>query len=283
MPDSGARTVVDVQRGLRALRLNVHFPPWRSISDHLDGVRLLPPGAALRLDAASGWPHPEEWLRVRVDRHLAPELLGRLQAIEAAGDLSVSAKAAYLRALLAVTPLGTPALSVSLIESAEGFARYEVVLDRLELGRPSLVRWTLRLREVGQGRFSPDALEARATEHFEQRLRRLTAQTPLAAYLLLREEPSLSIEELVRGELGPILHRPEGSGPWVSAVLSRLSPLLSQSTVEDPLLEADFAVPGPGLGVGLAHHRKWAVPAADMASVRAWLAARGARNIVYTY
>ena len=256
-PENAARLVVDLQRGLRALRLNRHFPPWRAISDHLDGVRLLPPGASLRMDAASGWPHPEEWLRVRVDRRLAPELLGRLQAIEAAGDLSGAAKADYLRALLAVTPLGTPAVEVSLIEQGAGFARYEVVLDRLELGRPALVRWTLRLREAGQARFSPDALEARATEHFEQRLRRLAGQPPLAAWLLLREEPSLTVEELVRGELGPVLHR--DGGPCISAVLSRLSPLIEGVTVEDPLLgDGALAVPGPELRIGLAHHRKWA-------------------------
>ncbi|MEL6341612.1 MAG: hypothetical protein AAFV53_00670 [Myxococcota bacterium] len=279
-PDAASRYIIDLQRGLRALRLNRHFPPWRAISGHLDGVRLLPPGERLRIDAGTGWPHPEEWLRVRVDRKLAPELLGRLQAIEAAGDLPAQQKGDYLRALLDVTPLGTAAFDVSLIELREDAARYEVIIDRLELGRPSLVRWTLRLLERGGERFSPDELEARATGRFERRLRQLTAQPPVPAMMLLQAEEGLEVEELVRGEVGPVLRR--DAGPFLSAVLSRAAGHLTRISVEDHLLR-EMAVPSKQADFGLSHHRKWAVPRAQRSAFTAELRALGAKNIVYGY
>lgn len=278
-PDAAVRHVRALQAGLRALRLNRHFPAWRDIAAHLDGVAILPPGEGLALCEA-GWPAPDAWLRVRIDQRLADELLARLAGLEAAGDAPAMAKARYLRALCAVTALSRGELSVALIERGEGRARFEVILDRIELSVPSLVRWTLRLSEPEGERLEAGDLTARATERFTRRLQALTTQPALAATLLLESEDGVVVEELVRGEVGPC--RVVDGMPWLSAVLSRISRALPETSMDDPLA-AGMAIPRSDAGLRLSHHRKWAVPRAAQADARAWLDALGSRNLVYAY
>lgn len=276
----GAAYIDALQRGLRALRLNRHYPDWKAVRDHLDGVARLPPGADLAVDDASGWPHPEEWLRVRVDQRLAPELIGRLRPLADAGDAHARQKLAYLEAISASTVIGEGAVSVGLIEQGEQTSRYEIVVDRVELGRPVFVRWTLRLGEAGD-RLSPDALASKASDHFERRLRRLATQDAVAAMLLLQAEPGLTVEEIVRGEIGPIRRAADGA-VQVSAVLSRAAPHLRRTSVDD-VLSANMTIPNEDAGFGLSHHRKWAVPRASLSAFKAELRARGARNLAYGY
>lgn len=268
-----------LRAGLRALRLNRHYPPWRDISAHLQGVSILPPGEGLRL-SPSGWPHPDAWLRVRIDQRLAPELLARLRGLEAAGDGPAMEKAAYLRALSAVDVLGRGGLSVALIERQDQRARFEIVLDRTELSTPSLVRWTIRLSEPEGERMESDVLTARATERFTRRLHALTTQTALAAVVLLESEGGVEVEELVRGEVGPV-RRTDGA-PWLSAALSRVSRTLPQTSVDDPLAES-MAIPRAESGLRLSHHRKWAVPQSRLSEAKGWIKGQGSRNIVYGY
>lgn len=273
------RFIRALQSGLRALRLNRHYPPWRAISEHLDGVAIMPPGAGLR-QCDAGWPHPDEWLRARIDQRLAPELLSRLEGLEAASDAPAIAKARYLRDLSGVTVLQRRELSVALIERQAQRARFEVIIDRIELSVPSLVRWTLRLSEPEGERLEADVLTARATVRFTRRLQALTTQTALTAVVLLESEGGVEVEELVRGEIGP--NRMAGEGPWLSAVLSRISRVLPQTSVDDPLA-AGMAIPRSALDLRLSHHRKWAVPRAELPVARAWLQKQGSRNIIYGY
>lgn len=272
------RHVRSLQSGLRALRLNRHYPSWRAVSAHLDGVAILPPGEGLRLCPA-GWPHPDAWLRVRIDQRLAPELLERLRGLERAGDGPAIAKAEYLRAIQAVTPLERGGLSVALIERCAARARFEVIIDRVELSIPSLVRWTIRLSEPEGERLESDTLTARATERFTRRLQALTTQAALSAVVLL-EADGVQVEELVRGELGP--NRMVDGQPWLSASLSRISRTLPQTSLDDPLAEG-MAIPRADAALRLSHHRKWAVPRASQSAARGWLTEQGSRNIVYGY
>jgi hypothetical protein len=278
-PVAAAAYIRDLRTGLRALRLNRHYPPWRDVSEHLGGVGILPPGEGLPLCPA-GWPHPDAWLRVRIDQRLAPELLDRLAGLEAAGDAPTIAKADYLRALSAVTALQRGGLSVALIERQARRTRFEVIIDRVELSVPSLVRWTLRLSEPEGERLTADVLTAQATERFTRRLQALTTQTALTAVLLLESGGEVEVEELVRGEIGPI--RCSTGRPWISAVLSRVSRALPETSVDDPLSEG-MAIPRAGAGLRLSHHRKWSVPRHEQAAARAWLTAQGSRNLIYGY
>jgi hypothetical protein len=269
-------SVVALQSALRALRLNQSHVPWRAVARHLDGVALQPPGGAVQW--ADAWPHPDEWLRVRVDQRLAQDLLPRLR-IQAQRDPVSAAKVAYLEALGQIQPLRDQDLRVALVHSGDGGTTCELVLDRVELALPRFVRWTLRVTDRA-GRLRGDLLHSHADPRFATLVRMLTSQSASEALVALHALPDLEVDEVVRGEIGPA--RPGRSGPWVSAVLSRASPTLTGARVDDPVVDH---VPGPEShhGFGLARHRKWAVPAADRAAATQWLRGKGSRNLVYGY
>lgn len=279
LDDAAATHIHDLQRGLRALRLNRHFVPWQALRDHLDGLR---PGLAEGVSLADGsaWPHPDAWLRVRVDHRLAPEMAARLAPLAASGAAGARQKLAYFTAMADVTPLPLPGVSVSLVEQREGACRYEIVVDRVELARPVFVRWTLRLAEAGAERLSPDAFASSASDHFERRLQLLSTQDAVSAMLLLRAEPGLDVEEVVRAEVGPALL--SAGGPRLTAVLSRAATALTRTSIDDPL-SGTMTVPNASAGFGLSHHRKWAVPRTEAAAFKSALRGKGCKNIVYGY
>ncbi len=271
--------------GLAALRLNKHFPPWRAVAAHLSATAVLPPGEALSICENTGWPHRSAWLRVRADHGLAPQLLPRLAHLEAKGDAPSMQKGEYLRAMAAAVPLQDRPLRAALVRREQGVALYEVVLDRLDLALPAFVRWTVRLveRDTGGQRFSVGELETRASAQFVGRMRLLATQPAAAALAALQAESGVEVEELVRGEIGPIVGLDADTPPdHLTAVLSRVSTTLKRTSVDDPLAEAVLA-PGATLHFGLSRHRKWAVPVGAVAARRAWLDGRGSRNLVYTY
>ena len=245
---------------LRALRLNLYFPPWRELARHLAAIEVRPPRTIVRRCPRSGWPHPDEWLRVRVDHQLAPVLLERMAHLE------LPDKRRYLETMGERRPLQLPAPRVSLVDPGPP-RRWELVLDRVELALPSFVRWTVRL----DAEAAPDPHE----------LRDLLAERPTAeAWRLLQDHAGHELVELVRGELGPVLH--EGSAPWLSAVLSRAARGPGTVRVDDPLAR-DLPVPTTEHGFSLSRQRKWSVPRDDVKDLQRWLAARGSRNLVYRY
>lgn len=269
-------SVAALQSALRALRLNQSHVPWRAVARHLDGVALVPPGAELRW--AEAWPHPDEWLRVRVDQRLAQDLLPRLR-IQAKRDPVSAAKVDYLESLCRIPALLDEDLRVALVHSGDGQTTCELVLDRVELALPRFVRWTLRVTDRA-GRLQPDLLHSHADPRFATLVRLLTSQSASEALAALHALPDLEVNEVVRGEIGPA--RPGPSGPWVSAVLSRASPALSGVRLDDPVV-AHVPAPEAHHGFGLARHRKWAVPRADRAAATRWLRDQGSRNLVYGY
>lgn len=289
-PSEGHRLCTHLSRGLRALRLNLYYPGWRMLSDHLIGVGHIPPSQdGFSLCPRTGWPHPEEWLRFRIDHSLAPDLLPRIARAEATGDVPSVHKADYLRHILEIEPLQTPPIHVSLVAIEDGpdgpQGRFEVVIDRLEPAEPSFVRWTLRVLDLDIGdRIHVHELEARATDAFERRLQVLAAQPALAAWLVLWEDEEVRVEEVVRGEIGPVVHHAEG--PCLSATLTRIANHLSGIRVDDPLVP-DLLIPETDTGdiprYGMSHSRKWAIPEAASDAHRAWLLSEGSKNLVYTF
>ncbi|HJN74462.1 MAG TPA: hypothetical protein QGF58_11065 [Myxococcota bacterium] len=250
-------------RALRALRLNLFFPSWRDIARHQEAIAIRPPHTRLRLCPDSGWPHADEWLRVRVDHDLADDLLQRMAHLGEA----VAEKARYLRAIREIEPLVVPPPHAALVDPGPP-ARWEFVIDRVELALPSFVRWTLRLDLDGD---PPELIQ----------LRDLLGERPVAeAWRLLRELEELELVELVRGEIGPVLH--EGSGPWISAVLSRASRGRGPVRVDDPIA-VDVPVPTASHGFSMSRQRKWSTPRDDVRDLKRWLAARSSRNVVYSY
>ncbi len=280
--------VVALRRALAALRLNRLYPPWRAVDAHLAALAVPAPGGPLRRAPGTAWPAGADWLRVRVDHELAPGLLPSLRA--AAADPAVAARVRYLEALAAARPLVETPPAVSLVGQEGEALRGELCLDLYALARPRLLRATLRfVLRPGHGLvpgpapapealgFARHGLALVPSAALVARLRETLARPAAVAWAELGAwlEPEL----LTVGELGPA--RPGLGGPWLSAVLSRVGPALARTSVDDPLLpESGLPVPAPDSPVRLSHHRKWAVPAAERAAARAWLARQGSRNLV---
>ena len=240
-------------QALRALRLNLYFPPWRDVAAHLAAI---PPDA--RRCTTTGWPHRDAWLQVRVDHDLAPGLLERMS------HLDLPELRAHLARSAEARPLVEPPVRVALVDAGPP-ERWEIRVDRLEIALPSFVRWTLRV----------DGDPPHTDE-----LRELLGERGAAeAWRLLRDHEGLDVVELVRGELGPIVHG-EG-GPWTSAVLSRATRGPGPVRIDDPLAR-DLPVPGPAQRFSLSRQRKWSAASDDTKDLKRWLADRGSRNLVYT-
>lgn len=254
-------------QALGALRLNRSFPDWRSLGRHLRAIRQA--GTQEPRCPSTGWPLPEAWAQVAVDQRLAGELLQRLAFLEQAGDPVALRRASYLRELSSVQLLGPSSLELHAIQPSAG--RFELRIDRLEPSVPRFVRWSLR-------GLIPQR-EGRVEVAFEAALLPLLEQPAATVWAELASE-GLQLEELIRGEIGPL--RPEPQGSWFSAVLSRASARSSTLAVDDPLVR-ELPVPEAGAGFGFSRQRKWAVPVADRDKARRWLDGVGSRNIVYTY
>lgn len=264
--------------GLRALRLNQHFPPWRQVAGHLQAIARLPGG--VQWDPETGWPAPACWLAVRSDQALAAEWIPRLRPLAAEDPVS-AARLAWFEHVAAAQVLPPQQLSVQAVREDAESSTVQVTLDRFELGLPALVRWTFRLSALRRGApFSAHALQARLNPEFEHMLRVLTTQDAAAAVLALEAGEGLQVHELVRGALGPIQHGPHGVR--VSAVHTRVSPELVGLRVDDPLA-GPLRVPAAHRGQGLVRLRKWAVPKVEQSAFTQALRAQGSRNLVYPY
>lgn len=257
-----------VTSALRGLRLNRFYPPWKAIAEHA---------------AATGvrhWPAPEDWLRVRVDQRLAPEVLERLSGLEEE-DAAAAAKARAFRRLLQAELLPAEVSQLQLVSDAPGRPVVQWVFDRNELATASFVRWTLRLAgsavhlRVSEGR-------AQASELLRRRLRLLCWHSALELHVGLCELEDLEILDLHRGEIASPADRAGAKGPWLSAVLSRISPELGRVHVDDPLVR-QVLVPRDEANLGMSRVRKWAVPEEDLEEARQWLHRVGSRNLVYPY
>ncbi len=277
--EEGARWGRGLERALRALRLNACYPPWRALAGHLRAASTAAPGQGLALCPHTLWPHPDEWLRAVIDRELAPSLLPQLAPLVSAGDVAAARKAAYLQALLEAGAPVRSQVSAALVERAEEGLRLEVVIDRQVPEGPRFERWTFRLTDA-RGRLESGGGGARLEAGLERQLLALCEGPAAAAAAALLDDRALSLEELVRGEIGPALRG--GGGPALTAALERAAPHLTRTHVDDPLA-GEVAVPEAGAGFGLSRQRKWAAPTADREAWRAWLDERGSRNLIYTY
>jgi len=284
MPDAPSTPhIAALCAALPALRLNHSFPPWRPIQAHLAALQLPVPGHPLIQAPDTAWPHPDAWLRVRVDGALADELLPVLRPLAAGGDARAKARVAYLEAIRTVVPLEEAVWQVRLIGHDTTHLRVEITLDQHILAAPILRRTTLRIATVQGGPITEQGHTLVLDPELERRIAEAAA-APARGVLRLSEWGE--VESLTVGEVGPA--RNGLRGPWLSAVLTRVSESLDRTWVDDALLDsasgdALVELPRPDRPERLSRQRKWAVPRADVSAVRGWLAQRGSRNLHYTY
>ena len=262
-PAAAGRYARDLGRALDALRLNRQFPDWERVRDQLAALAATPAG--LRVDRASGMPVPREWIRARVEAELAGEHGRALAARE---------------------------VHVALRNRTGDRASYAVSVDRLDVATGTLARYALVLADAPGRVVSEGELALRAAERFRAKLELLSTQDAALAFAVLRDQEGLDVEEVVRGVIGPAAlpdHGcgppallPLGGGPILSACLERASLDLVDRRVDDPLADT-VVLPASTQPFGLARSRKWAAPEASLAALRAWLAERRSRGLVYAY
>jgi hypothetical protein len=173
--------------------------------------------ATVDLDRASGLPAMHELVRVRADREVAAELLkqeGKRQ----------SRRAELLRAFATSDVAAVSEAQVRLVERAGRRARFHIVRDLLDLHSGCFVRFTFRVAQEGATHIALERKDlARPTEAFRRELERCSAADAEVALLLLSELPGLVVEEVLRGQIGP-LGPPGGPAPEPLATLLAASP-----------------------------------------------------------
>ena len=268
------RTALHLAAAMPALRLNRAFLPWRTVHAHLRALAVACPDRPLTLTPGTAWPAATDWVRVRVDHGLAA---GVLQSLPSGGGRVVALQRTYLTALLDHTPLAPSSRTVELVEALPGRLRVEIIHDARDLALPRLARTTARLDVPEDGAVTLSDGQLTLSDDLAEAIARL-AGAPAAGTAHLATFGT--VESVTVGAIGPA--RSGLTGPWLSAVLTRVSPELSSSRVDDPLRD-DIVVPSPDRPERMSHIRKWAVPAADQRAARAWLAEQGSRNLVYPY
>lgn len=300
----GARAdaYLQILRGLlRVARPGAQFPDARRLDATLSflgpaGSRGLEDG--LDLDPASGLPTLRELLRVRADRDLAPAFL-----VEH-GD-RLPEKAAYYRSLLGAEVAAASALEVRLRSRGRGAARFEVVHDRLDLASGCLVRCAWRLEERGADHVGLARGDLSApTARFRAAVERCAGADAELAFLLMSEQEGVSVEEVVRGQLGPLhfsgIEAPALVREVVEAVpgafvlhstLERAAPDVAADRLRDPFgalyrealgADARAAVEArrAALGYRVAKERRLACTPEVEAALRAALSRAGAPLLV---
>ena len=186
---------------LRVARTGAQFPDARRLDTHLSflgpaGSRGLEDG--VDLDPASGLPSLREMLRVRADVELAPGFLAEHGA-------ALPAKAAYYRALAGAEVAPASSLEVKLRAKSRGSARFTVTHDRLDAASGCWVRCAWRLEERGSSNVGLAAGDLSApTERFRAAVERSGGADAELAFLLMAQVEGVRIEEVVRGQIGPL-------------------------------------------------------------------------------
>lgn len=198
--EHAASYVAVLRRLLTIARPGAHYPDPRRIDAHLGFFG--PAGSRgayedLEIDGATGLPTLRELLRVRADRDLAAAFLR-----EHAEKLP--AKAEYYRGLVDAELFPTSSLEVRLRARRRSLARFEVVHDRLDAASGWFLRYTAHIEQKGGrhvGLRRGDLSEP--TERFRNAMERNAGADAEVALLLLSELDGVTVEEVVRGQIGP--------------------------------------------------------------------------------
>jgi len=278
MTDTAAtHALAALRAALPALRLNRSFPPWRAIDAHLQALQIEVPGQPLALLPGTAWPHPDAWLRVRVDSGLAEEMLPVMRPLARSGDAEAQARVVYFEAIASCRPLRETVWQTRLVGHEPGRVKVEITVDQHIFAVPTFRRITLRIATPVAGPIKEDGHRLSIEKGFQQTILE-AGSAPARGFVAL--SGAGAVESLTVGEVGPA--RNGVKGPWLSAVLTRVSTALDRTFVDDAL-ESEVELPRPDRPERLSRQRKWAIPRADVSTLQGWLAERGSRNLHYTY
>jgi hypothetical protein len=182
-------------------RPGTHYPDARRLAAHL--ARLGPAGShgvhgSLEVAPGSGLPTVRQLLRVQAERQAALES-------RAAGDRWPAARRAYYEELAAHEVLAPSSVEVRLRRREGRAAFLEVVHDRIDAASGCFLRFTVHLRQKGAraARLDDDDLAA-PRRRFLTLLERHAGADAELALLLLSDLDGVEVEDVVRGQVGPL-------------------------------------------------------------------------------
>lgn len=186
-----------------AAHLSSAFPDARRIDAH---VALLGPSGSsgvhrqIHVDPRSGLPTVRQLLAVRADRDVAPAATS-------------AERQAYARALAAAALLETASLDVRLRRQTSEGVQVEVVHDRIDAASGCLVRITALLTDAAGRHLEVDHPQVRPRTSFLRQVERHAGGDAELALLLLASLPGIEVEDVQRGQVGPLHFRGVGSLP----------------------------------------------------------------------
>lgn len=316
--------VARVAKALRRARLNAYWPPSPELAHH---VRAMGPDVhcglygALELDARSGLPTFREWTRVRTDAALAAGALGDLgtrdrlvRLVRERGD-AIDAKQLlkfdYYSALVgkATAPLDTVNVALRRVEAETRTAFFHVTLDKVEVSG-AFVRTTVELSQQAAAWHRPlvtlDAEHAQTTADLQATIFRSSGMDAELTFLQLAAEPTLKVERVIKGTVGPFFHAPEQAPGWLAGLMAsepgamvasfgldmvdvELESNRDNDPLRDLLVDSISAEGRVGYDALRAAHgyvvfkdRKFVVPRALVDAMKDACRAVGTRNVVYS-
>jgi hypothetical protein len=153
--------------------------------------------ADLLVDPVSGLPRVSQLLGVRADREVARDEQER-------GLAPLPERRAYHEALRAVELSPASSVEVHLRRREGRRAHLEIVHDRLDAANGCPVRYTVRLSHQGRSVKVTDADVALPSERFVALVERHAGADAELAFLLISDLPGVRVEEVVRGQVGPL-------------------------------------------------------------------------------
>ena len=183
---------------LAVARPGAHYSDGRRLDAHLSFLvdAGQPPGT-LDVDPRTGLPTLRQLLRVTADADLARR--------ELADEPADSPRRRYWEALAAAEVMRPSTVDVRLRVRASGRVRLEVVHDRIDAASGLFLRYTalVEVRGTRQVAMSRDELPE-PTQAFLNLMERNSGADAELALLLLSDLPGVTVEEVVRGQIGPL-------------------------------------------------------------------------------
>lgn len=300
------------RRLLQAGRLNRFFPD----PEGLDGLlRFLAPSArpgdfaGLELNLRTGFPTEKAVGLVLSEGELSEKFLAGLN--RAALDSRLAQKVQYHEQLAAARLPRRVRLELALrrIEGEQNRAYFTTVFERFDPTEELFVRYTVQLYQH-HGRWTKNLVELlgddmEATGPFRNVISRYHADEAEFAFILLSELPAITVEEVVRGRVGPLWFEGVEMPPEFEELLrkhpgsfilhfpsERAATSIKEDRNHDPFapMYRDSLAPGPrelaekkarDLGYRVFKERKFACTRAIAEPLGALLKERGHRCVVY--
>lgn len=208
--------VARLVEAIGAARLNAFFPAADLVRNHLSFLGQLGSHGVydgLALSPVTGLPTAREILRVKIDRDLATEFLrDAARHPPPAADSPMARRIAYYAALSKhpVMPMSRMRVELRQQIAANDLATFRIVFDRFDLATGVFARYTILLTQHDAFWRRPHVIVnddelAAPTEAFRRIVARFASHEAEVAFVLLSKLEAITVEDVRRCRIGPLL------------------------------------------------------------------------------